>query len=403
MKKLSLCLIISLLSLGFFLGIVSAATEEECWELKEQEPPQPYCPGFLPPFCIQATYCEYQVGECSNNYTVLICEEWGCPPTPTPTPTPLIINGGFTPTPTPTQPWNLTPTPTPTPRPTSTPWPTATPYPTATPQPTATSTPRPTNTPRPTATPYPTTTPTLIPTPTSTPVPTATPTPPEPPATCACWLLAAEGNPDLSRVNKGQTLSFIAEAFTATPETALVLDMVFVLDREGREVGNSGTIPAYFHRSEVIGGVNTDVYRSVWSWRVPTSGDVEGLYHLKLIIHCGWKEGRIQQKGPRVAQISKAFRVLGSSPTQTSQPNSGLFASIQSLWDIIREWLGIGQPAPTPTPRPTPTPQVPFQPPFPTVVRPTGKTLQLGTFFPVPTLPPGGCTDLYFQVPKYYQ
>lgn len=283
-----------------------------------------------------------------------------------------------------------------------TPTPTATPRPTSTPRQPATPTPRPTATPLPTATPSPTPRPTSTLTPTSTPVPTTTPTR-TPPATCACWLLTTD-HPDLSRVKRGDLLDFTAEAFTSTPETAVVLDMVFVLEHGGAEIANSGTIPAYFNRSEVIDRVNTDVYRSSWAWQVPNTNEAEGLYYLKLIIHCGWKEGKAQ--GTFLSsQTSQNFRVLGQAappaggPTPTPQ-NRGF--SLGALIEKILSFLGLGkQEAAKIQAKPTPTPEVPFQPPFPTVVRPTGgKSLQLGTFLPVPTLPAGGCTDLYFQVPE---
>ena len=247
------------------------------------------------------------------------------------------------------------------PQPTQTPFQPTTPpsYPTATPRP------KPTNTPIPTATP----TPTSTPVPTATLIPTATPTPREPPATCACWLLSAEGNSDLADVKKGDTLNFIAEAYVSTPETAEVIDMAFVLEHEDEEIGHSGTVPAQFNRSEVIGGVNTDVYRSTWSYRVPSTGDVEGLYYLKLIIHCGWKEGE-GQGIPLASRTSQTLKVLGE--TETKSGFASLIERILSLFGLRKQEV---------------------------VIRPEGKkTLQLGTFKPVPTLPAGGCTDLYFQV-----
>jgi hypothetical protein len=160
--------------------------------------------------------------------------------------------------------------------------------------------------------------------------------------------------------------------------------MVFVLDRNGQEMVSSGTIPAYLNRSQIIGGINADVYRSTWSWQVPAAGDVEGLYHLNLIIHCGWKEGGVQSK-------SLAFgnsHVLGRISSSPAPAPSG----IEGFINFILGLLGRIQASPTPTP------MVPFQPPFPAIIRSSDKTLQPGTFLPVPTLPTGGCKDLYFQV-----
>jgi len=234
--------------------------------------------------------------------------------------------------------------------------------------------------------PTPTPIPTATPIPTSTPIPTATPTAtptPIPPATCACWLLAAEGNPDLSQISKGDLLSFAAEAYVSTPETAEVREMIFVLEHNGSEIANSGTIPAYFNRSEIIGGVNTDVYRSTWSYQVPNTDNAKGLYYLKLIINCGWKESSVQEN----------FNVLGQTqPTPTLEKTGFGFGSlIQRVLELLglREKNDVSvQTEITPTPNP----------PLPTIFRPDGKSLQLGTFMLVPTLPTGGCTDLYFQV-----
>jgi len=237
-----------------------------------------------------------------------------------------------------------------------------TPTPTLTPA-AATVTPIP-----PTATPIPTTT--SSPAPTATPVPTATPTR-TPPASCACWLLATEGNPDLSQVSKGQTLNFIAEAHTSTPATAEVREMVFVLEHNGSEIANSGTIPAYFNRSEIIGGVNTDVYQSTWSYQVPNTDTAKGLYYLKIIINCGWKESSVQENFGVLGQAVAPTDKLTPTPKKAGFGFGSLIQRVLELLGLREKNGGNVQ---------------------------NGKSLQLGTFGLVPTLPAGGCTDLYFQV-----
>ncbi|MBM3209318.1 hypothetical protein FJZ40_03440 [Candidatus Shapirobacteria bacterium] len=239
----------------------------------------------------------------------------------------------------------------------------------------------PTATPRPTSTPVPTATPTVVPTPTPT---------REPPASCSCWLLATEGNPNLANVKKGQTLNFIAKAYVTTPATAKVLGMKFFLQRPSQTEIVSDTIPAYFEGSETINGVKSDVYRSTWSYLVKQT-DNEGLYHLNIQIFCGWKEGRAQ--GEQLA-FGKP-RVLGAFPTPIPEKTglASLIERILSLFgrksEVPVQTQGFPLSLPTVTPEPT----------FPIIARPTGRrTLQLGTFLPAPTLPAGGCTDLYFQV-----
>ncbi len=219
---------------------------------------------------------------------------------------------------------------------------------------------------------------TPTPTPTATPLPSATPTP-LPPACCSCLLLASD-HPDLARVKKGELLNFTAEAYVTTPETAKVLDMVFVLNHKGLEVANSGPIPAAYNRSEEIEGTNSDIYRSAWSWSVPNNTQAEGLYYLNLIIHCGWKEG--------------AAQLLGESAGSQTRSQTGLRLLFGKIFSFLTGATG-----------PTPTPTIPPRVVSPTIFRPSGaQSLQLGTFRPAPTLPASGCIDLYFQVlgPEYF-
>jgi hypothetical protein len=243
----------------------------------------------------------------------------------------------------------------------------------------------------PTATPIPTSTPTPLPTPTptATPVPTATPTR-EPPASCSCWRLAAEGNPNLTNAKRGDTLNFIAKAYVSTPETAKVLGMKFFLQRPGQTEIASDTIPAYFEGSETIGGVKSDVYRSTWSYTVKQT-DNEGLYHLNIQIFCGWKEGKAA--GEQLAFKRSPILGTSSSPALKKTGLSALIDRILAFFGLRKEESVQIQGLPTSTPTPPPSEA------FPTVLHPSGaKSLQLGTFKPAPTLPAGGCTDLYFQV-----
>ena len=221
--------------------------------------------------------------------------------------------------------------------------------------------PTPTLTPTPTITPTPTVTPTLTPTPT-----------PEVPPSCACYLLTSD-HKNLTAVKRGDTLNFIAEAYVSTPETAKVLNMVFVLTHEetGSEIANSGEIPAQFKESTVIGGEDVDVYQSRWSYQVKL-GEPAGLYHLNLIINCGWKEEA--QADVFETSLAREFYLklrqaqLSPTPTPPSNPFLGL---LKRLFGTIVSFV---------------SPQAP--------------TLKLGRFEPkaVPTLPPKAeCAELWFQ------
>lgn len=315
---------------------------------------------------VKVSRCERKEGDETKDYKwnhlwfITWTEEGEPTVTPAPTATPTV---GPTSTPVPT----LTPeaTATPGPGPTATPGgPTATPgpEPTVTPEPTAppgepSSTPVPTATPGgPTATPRPTSTPGG---PTSTPPPGA-PTPtPEEEVRCSCWLLAAEGDPDLNDVKRGQTLNFVAEAYVSKEDPAYVKDMVYVLDREGSEAARSARRPAVLNREENIGGLIVKIYRTNWSYTVPDQEGVEGLYHLNLTIHCDTEES---------LNVKGAIVHAQETPIPTPTP---------SFWDLIRKLFGaiVG------------------------FISPEGPTLKLGTFEPKLPLPTTkGCTELYFRV-----
>lgn len=306
--------------------------------------------------------------------------EWVCEaPTPTPTltltPTPTITPGGPTLTPTPTITAGgptLTPTPTITlGGPTLTPTATVTPSPTGflTATPTATWTPTPTGSPTIT----PSQTPTPSPTATRTPTPSPTtpgggglpPTPtPISKASCACWLLAAEGSPDLTNVEKGKPLDFIAKAYAE--DTGYVTEMILVLTTPS---GGTVSSPIISFRPneyelETIDEEQVKVYTANWSYPVPDESEAEGLYHLNLIIHCDWEENYQDSSVQGFAVQAQE----PTTPTPTPRP--------PSFWDLIRRIFGT---------------VISF-------ISPQAPTLKLGTFEPASALPEGGCTDLYFRV-----
>jgi len=329
---------------------------------------------YAPPNCQNHQYCsncDYGIRwECAKWH----CDCYDCPPLPTNPPEPTE--------PPPTEPPIIWPTerpPTEPPEPTERP--TSTPHPTATPRP-------PTNTPVPTATPTATPTSTPMATPTSTPTSTPTATP-QPPAKCACYLLTA-GSSDLTQVKRGQTLNFYAEAYVETPETAKVLDMAFILFQNGQEITRSNPpVPATLKESQIIGGKLVDVYKASWSYTIKQTDPV-GLYRLELGISCAWKESYFETR--ELLRRSLVKGAATSVPSPTPGKNVGGFSSL--LRNFLN-FLGFGG-------QPT-RPQIQSQvTPFVTVVAPTGRTLQLGTFNPaIPTLPVAkGCTELYFQVVK---
>ena len=283
------------------------------------------------------------------------------------------------------------------------------PSPTISPMPINTPTPVPTAMPTPTITPILTATPTPL----ATLTPTITPTP-EPPANCACYLITSDSsNP--TAVKKGETLNFTAEAYVDTPDTAKVKEMGFVLNQVDpdtfeviSEIANSGLVTCDgvpqpdgsvcdFNRTEEIDGKNTDVYRAKWSYQIKDT-DPLGLYRLELTINCAWKQA---YGGSRVLGMARDYylklkesQVSPTStpvlPTPTPQKATGFQAFLRN----ILNFFGVGrQPVPL-KPQGARTQGEPT-PPI-TIIAPTGRTLKLGTFEPLPE--PKDCTELYFRV-----
>lgn len=179
-----------------------------------------------------------------------------------------------------------------------------------------------------------------------------------------------------------------------TPETAKVLDMVFVLFNNGQKVTESPPITATLARSQIIDGKLVDVYKASWSYYVPSTA-ATGIYRLELEIHCAWKENYFETR-----ELLRQSLVKGAAdnlPSPTPVKDEGGFSS------LIRNFLaflgfGVKPTSITTQTMPTPTPTIPFAPLFVTVVAPRGKTIQLGTFFPAVLPVAKGCTELYFQV-----
>lgn len=198
-----------------------------------------------------------------------------------------------------------------------------------------------------------------------------------PPATCDCWSLGAD-HPNLAQVKKGEVLNFTAEV--SASETAAAPQVVLTLEKEGVPILTSGNLPTYFHRQETTNGTSVQIFQAIWPWQVPTSDDAPALYRLHLTINCG-ETGRGQERA----------QFLPSTPApKTSSGPARLLERLLLFLGLRRKKTVRPQAFPTPTPTP------PFQPPFPTVFRPKGPTLKLGTF--LPELPASTCYDLYFRV-----
>lgn len=199
--------------------------------------------------------------------------------------------------------------------------------------------------------------------------------PPSQPTACDCHLLTAD-HPDLGWVKKGESLSFIAEA-TVSGSGSPTVQMGFAIDYDDQPLANSGSISANYSRPADEEGV--DIYQALWSWAVPADAET-GLYHLKLTIDC-----------ERAAASFLESHQISAISSPSGRQESRLALLVQRFLHL----LGLkSQEAARTKAVPTLGPDVPFQPPFPVVVRPTGKkTLQLGTF-----LPARGCWDIYFQV-----
>lgn len=192
-----------------------------------------------------------------------------------------------------------------------------------------------------------------------TPTPAISQTPTPPPGTCDCWLLISD-HPDLANVKRGETLTFSAEAYVSKSQPTYVKDMTYVLDKDGSIVAESLKKPAVYVRDEVFGGEEVKIYQTNWSYTVPDTDEVKGLYHLSLSIYCAGEE----------AVKIRSFFVQAQRPTSSSRAEPNPFHTLlKRIFGTVVQFI---------------TPQAP--------------TLKLGTFEPRPTLSPSGCTDLYFRV-----
>jgi hypothetical protein len=177
-------------------------------------------------------------------------------------------------------------------------------------------------------------------------------------------------------VEKGETLTFRTTAYVEDPSVAEVKYMMYRLTLDGVPVDLTGQANPHVAAREIAG--KPGYYETTWEFRVPDSDSALGLYKVDVDIRCAWKEQVKSQKS----------KVKSTSVAGVSDNRGGVFSVFRVFKDFINKLFG--QPAPTPT--------IPFEGPFPTTVAGSGRSPKLGTFFPVPTLPPGGCTFVYFQV-----
>ena len=176
-----------------------------------------------------------------------------------------------------------------------------------------------------------------------------------PGSSCSCEKMDVSGV-----IAKGQTISLVTYAKNK------VLNMIYHVEKNGREISNSGPIAS-------VGPDETaNRYYTAWNWLIPSSlGEVE--YKIRVEINCG-------PKTQTVSAIAK----------QESNPISSLFHSFGSFLNNLfnlKEIFPAFVPSP---PTPMPTGKV-FAPKL-------AKSLQLGTFiFPTVTYFEKDCTWLKFR------
>ncbi|KKS97658.1 MAG: hypothetical protein UV73_C0006G0012 [Candidatus Gottesmanbacteria bacterium GW2011_GWA2_43_14] len=187
---------------------------------------------------------------------------------------------------------------------------------------------------------------------------------PTPPAACDCDSVTYAGN-----FISGQTVTVTTFAVSLFPDTTEVRTMTYHVEKDGVEIGLSDPVPA-----EEISGSNGR-YQTQWDFIVPEGEDAAGHYRIWVKIICG--------------RITAS--VLG---TETPQKTTFLDNLVNFLSNIFflnkRNSL---QPLAVATPTGIPD----FGKSKPTVLAPTAKSLQLGTFHPVTNLKVG-CKEISFDI-----
>jgi len=259
---------------------------------------------------------------------------------------------------------------------------------------------QPTNTPAPTTPPG---EPTYSPAPTVPRTPTvpanATSTP-APQASCDCYDMWVD-YPNPRRVSKGDKVQFSTEAYTKTPQTAKVLNMIYSVSINGVEIGKSEAVQAQFVREEVVQGVQSDVYKTSWQYTVPFDTQA-GLYKAVAKINCGWKESAGSKRVNQTFAMNRAKKETQSGVSRSESRDfkvsrttaKVLAANTEKKEFFLLRWLKnlFGKKE---EPQVN---QVNKESVETSAQKEKDATLKLGTFKPVPTLPPSGCTETYFQV-----
>ena len=187
---------------------------------------------------------------------------------------------------------------------------------------------------------------------------------PTPPAACNCDSVTYAGN-----FIGGGTMTITTFAVSLFPDTTEVRTMTYHVEKDGTEIAVSDPITA-----EKVPGSDTR-YQTQWDFLVPVGEGVAGHYRIWVKIACG--------------RITAS--VLGTeTPKKTTLLDSLLnFLSRVFLLNNRNNLQPLAVATPTGIPD--------FDNSKPTVLAPTSKSLQLGTFHPVTNLKVG-CKEISFDI-----
>lgn len=174
-----------------------------------------------------------------------------------------------------------------------------------------------------------------------------------PGSSCACEKMDVSGV-----IAKGQTISLVTYAKNK------VLNMVYHVEKNGREISNSPAIAA-------VGPDENNRYYTAWKWLIPSSsGTVE--YKIRVEINCGAKTQTVSAIAKQESNLASLFHSFGSF--------------LSRLLNVEEIFPALVPSAPTPMPTGM-------------VFAPVGAhSLQLGTFiFPTVTYFEKDCTWIKFR------
>jgi len=184
-------------------------------------------------------------------------------------------------------------------------------------------------------------------------------------------------------------VTFTTYAKVVNPDSnpAKVLNMVYHVEANGTEIAKSNEMASTSlgKMTDPKTGKQIEKYKTSWAYTIPSQGSGEVAYHVWVKINCAYKTAQARNQTVMVLAASTTGKDTGFD----------ICRIIPAFCSLLGITVTTATPTPTSTPTFSPTPR--FAPPFVTEAVPTGRTLQLGTFFPTVRIKKE-CKDLWFWI-----